>query len=231
MVLLAVCEGSLAVGKNATNYDDKFLAVCEATTQLFAGPAPVKVVFFIDSQAVILALSSNTPTDCLNIIQCRTKITELISYGGTVTLHWIPSHIGISGNERAESTQLEVSWTLRRAKSIVSTYIDKYTAMTQKAKSLGKPWETLMTEGPLPQRLETAEAVARFRLTTGHDFWGVYSTGLAGLLRRPAHSAVMPERMATICPYALDSMNTRLPILSVWEARRQMVKKSSTGIG
>ncbi|GFU48869.1 uncharacterized protein TNCV_2024281 [Trichonephila clavipes] len=63
-------EGSLAVGQNAINYDEEVLAVCEATTQLlFAGIAAAKVVFFIDSQAAVLALSSNTPTDCLNTIQ------------------------------------------------------------------------------------------------------------------------------------------------------------------
>ncbi|GFY33303.1 uncharacterized protein TNCV_1897571 [Trichonephila clavipes] len=50
-------EGSLAVGKNATNYDGEVLAVCEAITHLLsAGLAPAKVVFFIDCQAAILAL-------------------------------------------------------------------------------------------------------------------------------------------------------------------------------
>ncbi|GFU70234.1 uncharacterized protein TNCV_903761 [Trichonephila clavipes] len=38
----------------------------------------------------------------------------------------------------------------------------------------GKPWETLAPVGPIPRHLERAEAVARFRLTTGHDFLGVY---------------------------------------------------------
>ncbi|GFT84986.1 uncharacterized protein TNCV_2507821 [Trichonephila clavipes] len=72
----------------------------------------------------------------------------------------------------AESTQPEVPLSLRRAKSIISTHIDKNTAMTQKTKSFGKPWETLATVGPIPRHLERAEVVARFRLTTGHDFLG-----------------------------------------------------------
>ncbi|GFY28896.1 uncharacterized protein TNCV_4720271 [Trichonephila clavipes] len=72
-------EGSLAMEKNATYYNAKVWAVSEATTQLLsAGLAPAKVVFFIDSQVAILTLSSNTPTDCLTTIQCRTKIVELI---------------------------------------------------------------------------------------------------------------------------------------------------------
>ncbi|GFS68035.1 reverse transcriptase [Trichonephila clavipes] len=110
--------------------------------------APAKVIFFIDSQAAILAFSSNTPTDCLNTIQCQTKIAELISYCWTAAL--------------------------QRAKSIISTHIDKYAAMTQKTKSFGKPWETLATVGPIPGNLERVEAVARFRLTTGHHFLRVY---------------------------------------------------------
>ncbi|GFU62085.1 hypothetical protein TNCV_4893031 [Trichonephila clavipes] len=71
--------------KNAVNYDESVLAVCEATTQLLtAGLTHAKTVFFIDSQFAILALSSNAPNDCLNKIQCQTKNEELISYGWTV---------------------------------------------------------------------------------------------------------------------------------------------------
>ncbi|GFW29697.1 reverse transcriptase [Trichonephila clavipes] len=111
-------DGSLAVVRNATNCDGEVLTVCEATTHLLsAGLAPTKVVFFIDSQAAILALSSNTPTDCINTIQCRTKNAEVISYGWTEALQWGPSHVRILRNERddqkakqgVESTQLEKS--------------------------------------------------------------------------------------------------------------------------
>ncbi|GFV57729.1 reverse transcriptase [Trichonephila clavipes] len=46
--------------------------------------------------------------------------------------------------------------------------------MTQNTKSFGKPWETLANVGPIPRHLERAETVAHFRLTTVHDFLGVY---------------------------------------------------------
>ncbi|GFU84733.1 hypothetical protein TNCV_2126741 [Trichonephila clavipes] len=75
----------------------------------------------------------------------QTKTVELISYGWTAairdsTLQWVPSHAGVPGNERAEqkvkqgaeATYPEVSLTLRRPKRIISTYIDKNTAMTSK---------------------------------------------------------------------------------------------------
>lgn len=74
-------EDSLAVGKYATNYDGEVAAVHEATSHLLtAGLAPAKAVFLIDSQAAILSLSNNIPSDCLRTIQCRSKLAELICY-------------------------------------------------------------------------------------------------------------------------------------------------------
>ncbi|GFT46946.1 hypothetical protein TNCV_3746341 [Trichonephila clavipes] len=86
------------VGKNAPNYDGEVSAVCEVTTQLLA---PAKVVFLIDSQALISVLISNIPVDCIHTFQCCTKIVELISYGWVVALQWVPSHVGNCSNERA----------------------------------------------------------------------------------------------------------------------------------
>ncbi|GFW04845.1 uncharacterized protein TNCV_4880801 [Trichonephila clavipes] len=117
-IVLPAVRGLNGRGKNATNYDGEVSVVCEATMQLLStGLAPAKFVF-IDSQAAILALS-------------------------------IPSYVGIPDNERAdqetkqgaELSQLEVL-THIGAKSIISTCIDKCTAMTQKTKNLGKPWGT-----------------------------------------------------------------------------------------
>ncbi|GFV49146.1 reverse transcriptase [Trichonephila clavipes] len=68
---------------------------------------------------------------------------------------------------RAKIIFLYEAWT-------ISTSIDKYTSVTQKTKSLGKRQEILVNVGPIPRHPERAEAVARFRLTTGHDFLGVY---------------------------------------------------------
>ncbi|GFS79794.1 hypothetical protein TNCV_749901 [Trichonephila clavipes] len=73
--------------QNTTNYDSEVTAFCEAAAQLLAaGVAPVKAVSLTKFQAAISAISSNTTTDCLNTIQCRHKIAELISYGWTVAL-------------------------------------------------------------------------------------------------------------------------------------------------
>ncbi|GFX58135.1 hypothetical protein TNCV_4048931 [Trichonephila clavipes] len=87
--------------------------------------------------------------------------------------------------------------------------------MIRKTKSFGKPWENLATVGPIPRHLETAEAVARFLLTTELDLLGVYfRTGLAWLLTKPAQPTDMSVWMATTCSNALDSMNTWLTTFS-----------------
>ncbi|GFV83159.1 hypothetical protein TNCV_1898861 [Trichonephila clavipes] len=77
--------------------------------------------------------------------------------------------------------------------------------------------------GSIPKHLEKVEDVPRFRLTTGHAFWGVYPTGLACLLRRSARFVAMPEWIAITCTglyeYRTDDVGSRY-----WEARHQMVK-------
>ncbi|GFV94938.1 uncharacterized protein TNCV_1029361 [Trichonephila clavipes] len=112
---------------------------------------------------------------------------DVLPRGGTSQLvtelyGWVSSYVLLPGNERADQKakqgaklpQLEVPLTLRSAKSITSTYIDKYAAVTQQNKAFGKPWESVAPVGPILRHLETAETVACFRLTIGLDFLGIY---------------------------------------------------------
>ncbi|GFU66975.1 reverse transcriptase [Trichonephila clavipes] len=104
--------------------------------------------------------------------------------------------------------------------------------MTQERKIFGKSWDTLATVGPILRHLERAEAVARFRLTTGHDFWGVYLHWL-GVAANEAYPLCGHARMndnhllqcTGLYEYPTADINSLY-----WEVRRQMVKKPSTGI-
>ncbi|GFV92402.1 reverse transcriptase [Trichonephila clavipes] len=104
--------------------------------------------------------------------------------------------------------------------------------MTQKTKSFGKPRETLATVGPIPRHLERAEAVARFRLTTGHDFLGIYLHWL-GMAANDACPLCGHARMGGVhllqCT-ELDGYWADNFVSRYWEARRQMVKKPSTAL-
>lgn len=235
-------EGTVAVGKNATNFDGEVCAIHEASSQLLATDlAPARVVFLIDSQAAILALGSNAPTDCLRTIQCRTKLAELISRGWVVVLQWVPGHVGIPGNERAdakakqgaESSQPDLPMTLTRAKNLINISVKYATTENLQNACSGKKWETLATVGPIPRHLERAEAVARFRLATGHDYLGVHlhRIGLAESESCPlCGQARMDGDHLLDCSH-LDNYATDDLVGRYWEARRAMVQKPSTGVG
>ncbi|GFT88510.1 reverse transcriptase [Trichonephila clavipes] len=99
-------------------------------------------------------------------------------------------------------------------------------------KSFGKPWEALATVGPIPMRLERAEAVDRFRLTTGHYFLGV-NPHWVGAAANEACSLCGHARMdgdhlpqcTGLAEYPADDI-----VSQYWETRRQMVKKPSMGV-
>ncbi|GFX60594.1 hypothetical protein TNCV_3061671 [Trichonephila clavipes] len=113
----------------------------------FDESTPCLMIVLMNSQTKLrinhlTAFKSVAILEMPNAVQLTVK---LISYGWTEALQWVSSHVGIAGSERAhqnaqqgaDSTQLEVPVTLRRAKNIMSTYIDKYDAMTPKTKSFG----------------------------------------------------------------------------------------------
>ncbi|GFV49403.1 uncharacterized protein TNCV_1265321 [Trichonephila clavipes] len=89
--------------------------------------------------------------------------------GSQVMLGFLGMRADQKAKQGAESSQPKGLFTLRRAKSIISTFIEKYSIVTKNTKILGKPWKTLITMDEIPRQLERAEAVACFCLTTGHD--------------------------------------------------------------
>ena len=116
---------------------------------------------------------------------------------------------------------------------MIITYVNKSSLTAQRDESLGKRWETLATVGPIPRHLERAEAVARFRLTTGHDFLGVYLhwLGLAADEVCPlgGHARMDGDHLKHCV--ALNQHPTDDIVSRYWEARRQMVERPRTSAG
>ena len=63
---------------------------------------PPEIVIFSDSSSAIRAILSPTPSKNGVIQQIRETIVNLKSSGTRVILAWIPSHVGIQGNESAD---------------------------------------------------------------------------------------------------------------------------------
>ncbi|GFX35495.1 reverse transcriptase [Trichonephila clavipes] len=98
---------------------------------------------------------------------------------------------------------------------------------------LGKPLETPVIVGPIPRHLERADAAARFRLTTEHDFLGVYLhwLDLVDEVACPLYGHARMDGDHLLQCTELDEYPTGNIVSRYWEARRQMVVKPITGVG
>lgn len=234
-------EDFRGVGRHAGNFDGEICAVHEAADCLLSSAAAIgQVVFLIDSQAAISALSSNTPSDSLRTIQCRVKLSQLIEQGWAVHLKWIPSHVDIPGNERADalakrgasSEQPSEPATLRAAHNKITHTVDATTRNALKQRSSGKRWECLAADGPIRRELDRRTAVALFRTTTGHDYLQahLHRIGLAADDKCPlCLSSTMDAQHLLICPSLGHIPNVMS--LRYWEARRLMASLPRAGVG
>ena len=62
-----------------------------------------RIVIHTDSLSSLQTLQTHWPSDNKNLITTARKLcSHLITSGITVIFHWIPSHVGIAGNELAD---------------------------------------------------------------------------------------------------------------------------------
>lgn len=93
-----------SVGENKTNFDAEVKAIQIAVQQLIYRPQAFhKAVLLIDSKAAIQAIAANNPPTSEIIKETRTLIKQLTNLGKQIHFQWVPSHVGIEGNERADS--------------------------------------------------------------------------------------------------------------------------------
>ncbi|GFW32295.1 reverse transcriptase [Trichonephila clavipes] len=133
----------------------------------------------------------------------------------------VPSPFRIPGNERAdqkgkqrtESSPPEVPLTFRRAESIISTYIDKYIAVT---------WSLwVLSRGTWRE----PRLLLAFTNPPNMTFWEYTSTGLTWLCGHARMDGELLLQCTGLDKYPTDDVVSRY-----WEARRQMVKKPRTGV-
>jgi ribonuclease HI len=68
-----------------------------------------EVIIFCDSQAAIQAINGTQKTGQQILGSIAEKWDELQSQGVQVTIHWIPAHQGIEGNEQADRAAKEAT--------------------------------------------------------------------------------------------------------------------------
>ncbi|GFS65553.1 reverse transcriptase [Trichonephila clavipes] len=167
-------------------------------------------------------------------IQCRSSSTHQTDLARFRSGHLRSmTFVQREGRESVKDDKLSRCLQISRiAENIKKVSAAVRTALTTKTKSLGKPWKTLDIMGPIPRHLEKVKAVARFRLTTGHDFLGVYLYWID----------LAVDEACPLCGHArmdgdhllectgLDEYPTDDVVSRYWETQRQMVKKPSMGV-
>ena len=94
-------------GKYATPYHAELVALRQALYELTFAP-PAKILFLTDSQSCLQALQGG-PERAREQVLCEiwALLQQLCEMGHTVALQWIPSHVGIAGNELADKLAAE----------------------------------------------------------------------------------------------------------------------------
>jgi ribonuclease HI len=84
-----------------SNYSAEILAIINALEKLFLYKAG-KFIFYVDSLSVLQSLSN--PNDHSNplIFEVLSYLDKIKSRGFSVLFCWVPSHVGIQGNEMAD---------------------------------------------------------------------------------------------------------------------------------
>ena len=170
-----------------------------------------RYVIFCDSLSAIQSLDRE-PKDSLT----RSILTILSNINAAVTVQWIPSHIGIPGNETADQLAKEgskkpqepVPLTLQEAKALIKgTYTDKWKQEHNNYSVKGDPMHIL------PRK----EQRSIFRLRTGH-------------CRVGAHMSKITAGRSAACPcgatkQTVEHLLQNCPLLK--EARQRLWPQST----
>ena len=108
---------SYQIPKNLSIFSAELAAIAAALVSLQGlPPKPEKIIIGVDSQAALQAIATQNNTTRPDLIHSIHSLChELLLRGHSLTLIWIPSHIGIRGNEMADAAAREGALATPRA--------------------------------------------------------------------------------------------------------------------
>jgi len=92
----------ISVGRNRTSFDREITAKAMALQQLLLRRMAFKKAVLVDSKSAIQTVASIKQATTQTVKEARTTIKLLNRLGKTVAFQWVPSHVGIHGNETAD---------------------------------------------------------------------------------------------------------------------------------
>lgn len=223
------------VGQHLSNFDAEVYAVFLAVSNLKSRIESFsKAVILVDSRSAIEAIALQHYSEPSIVTKIKQNIRFLNMNSKTVEFQWIPSHVDIDGNERADvlakkGTDIFIERgpipldSLRRSirENIMSAY-----NMELSINSKGKLWETIRDDWSEFSRRPRKEAVANFRLKTGHDCLALHLSRI-GILTSSlcpiCKTDVMNGNHLLVCPDLDPTLQQKGDVcLLYWRARELM---------
>ena len=222
----------ISLGKDYVAFDGEIEAIRTALFHLICrSESFLNVAILSDSQAAIGAIGNYLiPAASKEIVDCRRFISSLTRLQKRVILQWIPSHCGIPGNEAADQLAKRGTQILQspmkeipfhRVATIIHSKIKSEHDLILQEKIKDSIWkDKINSEIPdWPRK----EAVAKFRIATGHDCLATHLHRL-GILNSPLcllcrTNINMDASHLQHCP-ALTSTTLHQ---RYWEAREKMM--------
>ena len=129
------------ISDNASTLQAEAAAILAALTHALEGRGDV--VIHTDSKATIESLICSVPKDNIHLLTTiLAKAQSILSQGRRVIINWVPSHIGIKGNEAAdrlaESGRLkpQIDLPLKKSKSMIKKAICQAGLATNKQRHM-----------------------------------------------------------------------------------------------
>ena len=168
----------IAVGQHKAVFEGESQAILFALTQLLYRPNLYqKAVILVDSKSVIVQAISSRQKPKTSTIQEIKKLLNVISRLKYVAIQWISAHAGLQGNEMAD-TLAKKGTTLSKINTIldaqeIKSLLRKRAMQNYKLTTIkytkDKQWANIQQEWAVNKHKPRKEAVATFRLKTGHD--------------------------------------------------------------
>ena len=167
-----------AVGRNKTNFNPEIKAIsCALQLLLTQQYSSLKIVILSELKAAIQSVAFSSTFLNKEVQEINKMIRIHQKLGRQITFQWIPSHIGIRGNEAADrlakkGTTLHQTVTLpdiTSAKNMLKTVTKNGNENCIKEHTKSKIWNNIDQDWDQNKTKPRKHSVASFRLNTGHD--------------------------------------------------------------
>jgi phosphoribosyl-AMP cyclohydrolase len=204
-----------------------------ALQQLLLRPTAFKkAVLLVDSKSAIQTVASNKQATTQIVKEART-ITLLNRQDKKIAFQWVPSHVGIRGNETADllaktGTKLlnkQTPLNFETIKRLIQQKTQEKFSQEATASSSKTHWQNIKSTWENNKNKPRKQAVAHFRLNTDHDCLAAHLHPIKIFSHIPCtickiKNTIMDKVHLLLCP-KLDHTFQELSKL-YWDARRLM---------